>query len=131
MIAFIIPGKPIPKARPRMTKYGHVYTSKTTQDYEKSIIQYFSITGQKKINGALYMRLYVYIEMPMSWSKKKKEEMKGKPHTSKPDLDNILKSVADGLNGLAYDDDSQLAMIYTEKKWNDMSFVKVEIEELK
>lgn len=32
------------------------------------------------------------IEMPQSWSKKKKELMNGKPHKQKPDIDNLVKA---------------------------------------
>lgn len=37
------------------------------------------------------------IQMPKSWSKKKKVEYNGKPHTQKPDLDNIIKGFQDAL----------------------------------
>lgn len=37
------------------------------------------------------------IEMPKSWSKKKKELHAGKPHKSKPDNDNAVKSCLDHL----------------------------------
>jgi Holliday junction resolvase RusA-like endonuclease len=35
------------------------------------------------------------VPMPKSWSKKKKAEMNGKPHTQTPDLDNYLKALLD------------------------------------
>lgn len=38
-----------------------------------------------------------FIEMPKSWSKKKKLEMNGKLHLSKPDLSNIFKAIEDAL----------------------------------
>lgn len=37
------------------------------------------------------------IPMPESWSNKKKESFNGKPHQSKPDLDNIIKGFKDCL----------------------------------
>lgn len=37
------------------------------------------------------------IQMPKSWSKKKKAEYDGQPHKQKPDLDNLIKSVMDCL----------------------------------
>lgn len=37
------------------------------------------------------------IPMPKSWSKKKREEMDGKPHQQKPDLDNLIKAFKDSL----------------------------------
>ena len=33
--------------------------------------------------------------MPKSWSKKKKAQMDGVPHTQTPDLDNVLKALMD------------------------------------
>lgn len=41
-----------------------------------------------------------YISMPKSWSKKKKEEMEGRPHQvkKKKDLDNLLKALWDALD---------------------------------
>lgn len=37
------------------------------------------------------------IPMPPSWPEKKKKKMHGTPHTSKPDLDNLLKALIDAL----------------------------------
>jgi|TARA_R110000824_G_scaffold171454_3_gene349089 Holliday junction resolvase RusA-like endonuclease len=43
------------------------------------------------------------------------------PHTGKPDLDNVIKSILDGMNGRTYKDDSQVcsfgecAKYYSEK----------------
>jgi Holliday junction resolvase RusA-like endonuclease len=37
------------------------------------------------------------IEMPESWSKKKKDSMFNQPHQAKPDLDNLNKSINDCL----------------------------------
>lgn len=37
------------------------------------------------------------IQMPKSWTKKKKQELDGQPHQQKPDLDNILKGFKDAL----------------------------------
>ena len=35
------------------------------------------------------------LPMPPSWSKKKRLEMNGKPHTQRPDLSNLLKALED------------------------------------
>jgi len=37
------------------------------------------------------------ISMPKSWSNKKKKEYEGKPHKSKPDLNNLVKALEDCL----------------------------------
>lgn len=38
-----------------------------------------------------------YLPMPKSWPKWKKDKMRGKPHQSKPDKDNIEKALCDSL----------------------------------
>jgi Holliday junction resolvase RusA-like endonuclease len=37
---------------------------------------------------------------------------------SKPDVDNIAKTVLDGLTGTAYDDDSQVFSLAIERQWD-------------
>ena len=42
-----------------------------------------------------YKAIEFHIPMPKSWGIKKKHKMAGKPHTQKPDLDNLLKALLD------------------------------------
>lgn len=51
--------------------------------------------------------LYFYIPMPKSWSKKKKELMKGQLHLQKPDIDNFEKGFYDALSVV----DEQIAQL--------------------
>jgi Holliday junction resolvase RusA-like endonuclease len=47
-----------------------------------------------------------------SWSKKKVAESKKRWYMkSKPDIDNVIKSCLDGLNGVAWRDDDQVASV--------------------
>lgn len=54
-----------------------------------------------------------YIAMPASWNKKKKAELDGTPHRSKPDWDNIGKAVCDAL----FKEDSCISDGRTRKFW--------------
>ena len=47
------------------------------------------------LGDKVYMEFH--LPMPKSWSKKKKAQMSGEFHMSKPDLDNMIKSVGDCL----------------------------------
>jgi Holliday junction resolvase RusA-like endonuclease len=50
--------------------------------------------------------------------------------TKKPDADNILKAVLDALNGLAYNDDSQIVSARIEKLYSDNPRVEIVISNL-
>lgn len=52
------------------------------------------------------------IPFPKSYSKKKKTSLDGQPHTIKPDVDNLMKSVLDAI----YKDDSHIWHIGSIKK---------------
>ena len=53
------------------------------------------------------------IEMPGSWSGKKRKEMDGKPHQQRPDLDNLVKSFQDAM----LSEDSGVWNLKAEKLW--------------
>jgi Holliday junction resolvase RusA-like endonuclease len=64
-----------------------------------------------------------YLPFPESWSQKKKEAHKGQPHQTKPDWDNIAKSVGDALWG----EDSTIYKGSCTKLWDDGEGPRVEI----
>ena len=61
------------------------------------------------------------IEMPKSWSKKKKLLMSGTPHQQKSDLDNMIKAVMDCL----LKDDSTVWLITGMKCWGESSEIEI------
>ena len=79
----------------------------------------------KPIATALKLTVRVFVKLPKRTVKKK-----GDWHTQRPDLDNICKSVSDSLNGIAYEDDSQIASLVATKQWASEDYVIVEIEEV-
>lgn len=50
--------------------------------------------------------------------------------TKKPDADNIAKAVLDGLNGVAFVDDSQVVALMVKKTYGLTPKVKVRIKEI-
>ena len=54
------------------------------------------------------------VQMPKSWSRKKREAMDGTAHRQRPDLDNYLKAVNDTL---LPDDDSTVWNVSARKVW--------------
>lgn len=129
MINFVVMGNPIPKGRPRLSKWG-TYTPKTTVQYEKLVRDTFISKGYQKLNGGVILTLNIYIQIPKSTSKKMKEEMENQYHTGKKDADNIIKAVTDAMNGYAYDDDGQICEIYATKKWSEYPRVVIQLQEV-
>ena len=65
----------------------------------------------------------VYLPMPASWSKKKKHEMAGEPHRSKPDRDNIDKGILDAL----FESDQGVAFGELRKYWCQVTCERIEL----
>jgi Holliday junction resolvase RusA-like endonuclease len=51
------------------------------------------------------------------------------PHTKKPDTDNCVKSVTDGAQGVAFDDDKQIYKIVAEKYYSNNPRAEIELRE--
>ena len=132
-IKFIVPGTPVPKARPRVTRRG-TYTPKKTRAYEQAVY-----TAWKEQSGVsfpagtpLVAYVYVHFPIPSSLSKKRQQELVGKPHTKqRGDLDNVVKSVLDALNTYAFPDDSAVCAIVAIKDYQPKPTTTVIIQEFK
>lgn len=61
------------------------------------------------------LRAEFEIAMPVSWSKRKREAMRGRPHQQKPDIDNICKAVMDAFG----EDDCYVYGMEVTKRWAD------------
>ncbi len=126
-ITIEIPGKPIPKGRPRIWQGTRrkAVTPVETRRYEDIVKSSAKIAmnGLPPLQGALIASVVAYVPVPGSWSKKKKADaVAGEIHpTSRPDLDNYIKAALDGMSGIAFHDDAQVVefrrtgKIYSER----------------
>ena len=125
-IKFKILGKPRGKQRPRMcVRFGKqvTYTPKQTSEYEKLVkASYMAVSKMFFKKGVpLEVSIFAFFSGKYSdscWA------------TKKPDSDNIIKIVLDGLNKVAYYDDSQVCKVNFEKKYADIPRVEVKIKSL-
>jgi len=100
-VFFIVRGEPKSKQRPRFAN-GHAYTPEETRVAEQRIkYEYLGKFGPKKIDGPVQVVLEFYL---------------GTRRVK--DLDNLEKLVLDALNGLAYDDDSQVVLKTASKHFS-------------
>lgn len=130
-IEFEILGKPIGKARPRVSRWG-AYTPTKTVNYENFIKLCFIEKYKNFIPLETNLKVYIkaIFEVPQSYSNKKKKELIGKPHNKKPDIDNVSKSILDALNKIAFKDDNLVTKLEVEKIYGEQAKVLVQIEEV-
>jgi Holliday junction resolvase RusA-like endonuclease len=125
---FEIHSKPLAKKRHR-TAYGKTYNPQIREATAHKFVLAHQMreNGFKQIVGPLKAELLIDVEVPKSWSKKKKLEMIGRPVTTKPDNDNYEKFYFDVLNGIGFYDDSQISLNLTQKIYADKPRVIIEL----
>jgi Holliday junction resolvase RusA-like endonuclease len=126
--SFVVNGEPVPKARPRFVrKTGRTYTPQKSADYESKIR--FAASGIVSEIQMGTIRLHAIFHFPVrkSWSNAKRKSRVNREHQTRPDLDNLVKAVSDGLNGVAYADDQQIAVIEAKKFWSVMGRTEIQI----
>lgn len=107
-ITFNVPGIPVGKGRPRFTRSGFCYTPQKTTSYESDVkYAFLNSTGGRFIPIESTVSVAIDAIFPMPKSRKKGIDCQ--PKTTRPDIDNVIKSVCDALNGVAWRDD---ALIY-------------------
>jgi len=129
-IHLTIPGEPKAKQRPKWFKHG-TYTPEKTVSYESYIKELFATKYPEFMpkETALTLHIYAGLFMPKSTSKKKVDMMKLgiiKP-IKKPDVDNLLKTVMDALEKLAYKNDSQIVRVVMDKDYSERPRLEITI----
>ena len=114
---FTVPGEPVGKGRPRFGN-GRAFTPAKTAKYENLVRVAFANAYPDAVptEGPVDLFIRAYFPIPKSFSKKKREKALAEQiaKISRPDLDNVIKAVCDGLNELAWKDDAQ---IYEMTAW--------------
>lgn len=129
----IIDGFVQAQERPRFARRGrgvHTYDPPKSASYKKYVSLIAKRQVKKPFDEAIEVNILVYREPPKSWSKKKKREAlegKVKPET-RPDVDNYVKSILDGLNEIAFTDDSLICRLSAEKRYGKKGMAVVEIK---
>lgn len=137
---FEVYGDAIGKQRPKGTSRGgfvRMYTPKKTIVYENLVsdayLRKYTIDDMIQKPNGVSAKIIVLKKIPKSYAKKKTAAILngGVCLISKPDVDNVAKSVLDALNGVAYEDDTQVCNLHIEKHYTDLeSKVTVFLEEI-
>lgn len=125
---FTVYGNPVPKARARTvrTRDGKsvTYTPPETVAWENSIkTQSLPYKPSQPLDVPLILKATFYLRRPKSRPKKYPDPDR------KPDLDNLVKSVKDALEGSFYTNDSRIVEETLRKKYGPPLGVEIEIYE--
>lgn len=132
-LTIVIPGDPKGKERPRFGR-GRAYTAEGTRAYEEQVgwLAKQELRGRPPIMIPVVMHLRAHFAIPKGWPLTKRQAaLIGliRP-TCGPDIDNIVKAVADGLNHIAYRDDKQIVSVNASKVYGASPMVVVTIKEI-
>ncbi len=116
--ALIVPGRPFAKQRPRMTRGGFAYTPKGTRSFEDLVRQLGAQHWPEPYDCPVFVSAAFFFEPAKSLSQKKKAALMGTPHIGRPDLDNLVKAILDGLNRVAFTDDKLVAQVWACKRYS-------------
>jgi len=114
-VLFIVPGRPVPKKRPRLGYRGRrvYYTPEETKAYEQHVGWVARPKFERPFEGPVIVRLRFFVAA------------KGR---ARGDLDNYTKAVLDSVTGIAFRDDSQVVKIEAELFECPSSLERVEVE---
>lgn len=136
-VKFTVLGEPKGKGRPRFsTQSGRAITPKDTVNYETLVRTEYAIQckGFRFPDDAMLdMRILAYYSVPKSGSRQAKAQKLAniiRP-TKRPDMDNVVKIVADALNQVAYKDDTQIVDCQVRKFYSEQPRIEVIIQEVK
>ncbi len=122
-VTFTVSGEAVTKGRPRMTRKGFVYTPAATRKYEAHarLAAGLAMADQPPLQGPVRLELLVELPVPASWSKRKRVAaiVGDVLPTSRPDLDNYIKSATDAANTIVIADDSQIVEVRARRKYGE------------
>lgn len=137
-VKFSVLGEPQGKGRPRFYRVGNGVRTATpakTEIYENLIqMEYRRQCKDFRFpeKQPLAITVEAYFSIPKSTSKKNRALMLERVlrPVKKPDGDNILKAVCDGLNKVAYSDDAQIIEFTIRKYYDEAPRLEVKIQEV-
>jgi len=123
IIKFEIPGIPVPFARAR-SNGSRRFNPKKQADNQRDI-EHTALIAMRAarlfapITGVIAVNMLFEYEYPASWSGIKR--LANTHKTSRPDIDNLVKQICDGMTGVVYEDDAQVSEILAKKTYGTAS----------
>ena len=125
MLRFTLPGDPRGKGRPRFKRFPHgkgrTYTDADTRHFEDRIAAAaMDVWDEGPIDRTIPLRISVLATFKRPANRYRVKDQNVVLKTSKPDLDNIVKSAQDGLERAGIIADQQIVAIAAQKEWAEI-----------
>ena len=111
----VYPITPVPK--PRMTR-------RDRWAKRPCVLRYWAFKDEVRLRGVVVPAkccIVFVMPMPASWSHAKRAGMAMRPHTVKPDIDNLLKACLDAV----HDSDAHIHSIQASKVWGGVGEIRI------
>jgi crossover junction endodeoxyribonuclease RusA len=105
-----VPGEPVAKGRPRVTRKGHAYTPKSTVAFEALVAAAWDAEPRPDLPSCVRLDVTFYLGTHR-----------------RVDVDNLAKAAADALNTRAYDDDWRIHELRAQKFYTTRDRARTEI----
>lgn len=130
-LTFTVPGEPVPQPRPRVSTRGgfaraYVPAKHPVHAYRDAIATAARAAGAGVHGEPVSVVIDFVWERPKSHLRKSGVKPDA-PVLPRPDLDNTTKAVLDSLNGVAWEDDSQVQRLVVEKSYGPEARTTVRI----
>jgi len=130
-LTFTVPGEPVPQPRPRVSTRGgfaraYVPAKHPVHAYRDAIAAAARVAGAGVHGEPVSVVIDFVWERPKSHLRKSGVKADA-PALPRPDLDNTTKAVLDSLNGVAWEDDSQVQRLVVEKSYGPEARTTVRI----
>ena len=122
--------EPIGSPRPRFRNAGRYVQTYMPTSYTKHKAFIQSQLPKKMLNSRLKVSIYFYFTPPKSWTKNQKLISIGQYKRTKPDIDNLIKTVLDAANDHLWKDDNQIAHIESFKQYSEEPKIIMNVEEV-
>tara|TARA_R100001594_G_scaffold90734_1_gene125121 strand:- start:1677 stop:2090 length:414 start_codon:yes stop_codon:yes gene_type:complete len=136
MISFTITGQPVPLRRHRVARNGRMYDP-SYKDKKQIWLQIAKYKPKQPLKGDIYLKVVFYMPYRKymfrtgKYSHLLKDAYKDMVyHSFKPDLDNLVKLIADIIQPQMIIDDSQICMLQAEKMYSTNPRTEVVIQEI-
>jgi Holliday junction resolvase RusA-like endonuclease len=128
-IIYILKGDPAPLARPRFSGR-HVWDSQQQQKIVAGLDIRYQHGLLPKFKGPVHLDMLFFMQIPKAKSRRKQDMLEGKFHYYRPDLDNLIKYIADVSTGVLFDDDCIISLITCKKLYDKNPRTEFSVMEL-